>query len=189
MAVPAYYNGGFICIDKHGKIYLKYGGNVVPISDMTVFDKMLILLCGIDETPYANFPNVFYLKKSRYQEKGAISDGTASDEILSSEWPSAVITHPEGRILELERFMICYKTRSTHASTPDAFIIKYKVDQGDWTELFTKTMTVDGNTYLKSHDKKIKKRGKLWQFKFESDEDFELVWWKPFFVAEPLTPH
>lgn len=187
--MPNYYNGGFVCIDKNGKTYLKYGAEVVPISDMTVFDGMLVLLCGIDESTGPTLANLFFLDESRYQEKGAISNGVSSNTTLSSEWPSAVITDPEGRILELERFTICYKTRSTHASTADAFIVKYKVDQDSWTTLFTGTMTVDDLTYIKSFDKKIKKRGKLWQFKFESDEDFELVWWKPFFVAEPLTPH
>jgi len=187
--MPTWYNGGFICIDKHGKTYLKYGGNVVPISDMTVFDKMLVMACGIDETSKPNFPNLFYLKESRYQEKGAISGGSAGDETLSSEWPSAVITDKDGRILELERFLYCYKMRTTYQSTADAFVIKYKVNQGAWTTLITRTMEADGNTYIVSHDKKIKRRGKLWQFRFESDEDFELIWWKPFFVAEPLTPH
>lgn len=187
--MASYYDGGFICIDKYGKIYLKYGAEVVPISSMTVFDKMLVFACGLDETSKPNFANLFYLDESRYQEKAAISGGVAPNEPFSSEWPSMIITDPDGRILELERFMYCYKSRSTHQQAANAFVIKYKVDQGTWTTLITRTMEADDNTYIRSHDKKIKKRGKLWQFRFESDEDFELIWWKPFFVAEPLTPH
>ena len=187
--MPANYFGGFICIDKKGKIYLKYGGNVVPTSDMCVFDGMLILLCGIDEASYANFPNLFYLKESRYQEKGAISGGTSPNTTLSSEWPSATISHPEGRILELKRFLLCYKTRSTHQKTANAFVIKYKIDQGSWATYFALTMQADDTTRIYNTDKRIKDRGKLWHFRFESDEDFEMIWWRPFFVAEPLTPH
>jgi|GEM_PF-7058265 len=183
-----YYNGGFICIDKHGKIYLKYGGNVVPISDMCVFDGMLILLCGLDEHEDPYFPNLFYLKKGSYMEKGIISDGSASDEILSSEWPSRAFIARNDRSLRLERFVFAYFARNTHQGGEDAFTIEYKIDNGSWTILTTETLLTDGETHMKSFDKPLKEDGKLWRFKIKSDEDFEVLWWYPYFTVLGLHP-
>lgn len=197
-----YNDGGQICLDKNGAIFIRYGPNILKISAMVVWDGMLVCGCGMAATQ--NYPNLLYLDTSRYQEKGAISGGTAADNTITKEWTSGSYVYDERR--ELRRVEVIYENKKSYQhGSSSGFKFYYRVDNAVdtsltdqitseylplWTELTTVSKTLSNTATDKSRIHKIrpgvnlKLDAHIWQFQITSDYDFKILGFQPYLLPK-----
>lgn len=198
----AYHDGGQFCLDKNGAIFVRYGANILKISAMVEFDGMLVCGCGM--AGGGNYPNLLFFKKSRYQEKGAISAGTASDNTITSEWTSKVYGADDDRRKKLRRVEVTYVNKKAYQSgTNSGFKFYYRVD-GEvdttltnqttneylpkWTEISNVSTTLSATYEDRDRTHTIRPvvdlalEGRLWQFQITSDYDFKILGFTPYLL-------
>lgn len=194
-------DGGQFCLDKNGAIFVRYGADILKISAMVEFDDMIVCGCGM--AGGASYPNLLFLDKTRYQEKGIIAAGTAADNAIKSEWTSKVYGLESDKLKKLARVEIKYYNDHTYQSgISSGFSFYYRVDSAvgsstdnvtgaylpAWTEiisvstLMSATTTDRDRTHLTREPIELDLEGRTWQFQITSDYDFMILGFEPFLL-------
>lgn len=182
-------DAGLIMIDKNNKIWLRYGGDILPYSAMCVFDNKLVFGVAKDSQLGNDFPNLLFLDETSMYEVGEIITGSAEYNTITSVWTSKQLLAKNDARLEIERFVIAEYGRSGYQAGSNKLTVKYKIDDSAWTQYFQETLHNDGNTHLIYKNKPIKAhKGHLIQFKLEEDQDFEIEWMYCYLNVQPLIP-
>ena len=198
----AYHDGGQFCLDKNGAIFVRYGENILKISAMVSFDGMLVCGCGM--AGGGNYPNLLFFDKDTYQEKGAISAGTASDNTITSEWTSKTYGVGDDKRKRLTRIEITYVNKQAYQhGTNSGFKFYYRVDGAvdttatnqvtgeylpNWTEISSVSTTLSDTSSDKDTTHTIRPlvnlnlEGRLWQFQISSDYDFKIIGFTPYLL-------
>lgn len=195
-------DGGQFCLDKNGAIFVRYGDNILKISAMVEFDGMLVCGCGM--AGGNNYPNLLFLDKTRYQEKGIIATGTAADNTIVSKWTSKIYGLESDKLKKLTRVEVKYYNDHIYQAGTDnsGFRFYYRVDSAvdstkdnvtgdylpDWTEIdsvftpMSATTTDRDRTHLIRQPIELDLEGRTWQFQITSDYDFMILGFEPFLL-------
>jgi hypothetical protein len=181
---------GQIIIDKYGGIWFKRGANVVRVTAMTVFDKMLVF--GIGEqgthsTPNYTYPNIVYADFDKITEACNYNSGTATynNKPVRSVWCSRVYGDEAPSRKRLTRFHVFYFTSKEH--TAGTIGIEYRIDDYDWATLHSFTTECDDRVHFINEDRELEKEGKLWQFRVVSNVEMCIIGFDVWLRPEPLT--
>ena len=204
-----YYSSGILCYDKYGGVFMKWGGDILRVTAMTVFDGMVVLGIGTDGAP-----NLLYLDKDKVTERQVIASNTSDEIVFASEWYTKTLGHEENEdwvLRRVKRIEITYydNRNYVHHASSSGFKVYYRIDDEidttqtcyytskylpKWTLIDAADPTVplpdtDAN---KDHihkfimDRELDKEAYLWQFKMTSDYDFRILDFKVWLDPAPM---
>jgi hypothetical protein len=195
-----YHDGGQICFDRAGGIFIKHGESILKAHAMVVWDGMLVF--GVGEAGTLALPNLVFLDKTRYQDKGGMGGGTAENNTIASLWTSGNYHASDYSRKRITRLEITYYDDSdyVHHATSSGFIIKYRRDNevlstsddnyysnvtGEHLPKFTTLKAIPyatetGNVHKDRehtviYDIELSKDARFWQFRITSDYNFMVI--------------
>ena len=207
----AYNDGGQICYDKNGAVFVRIGNNIKKCTAMIEWDGMLVL--GNAAGDASTEPNLLFLRKAAYKEQGTISAGTCSEETITSKWTSANYHAADYSLKRITRLEVTYFNDHgfVHHATNSGFTIYYRRNNETLTSGDSNYMNADGVylpkwTSLKAvptpagtsnanydhehtvvYEMELDKEARFWQFRITSDYDFQVIGFTVWAEKEPLT--
>jgi hypothetical protein len=210
----AYNDGGQICLDKNGAVFVRYGENILKCTAMCEWDGMLVM--GTAGGNASTVPNLVFLKKSAYKEKCIIHEGTCTNVNIKAVWTSPNYHAADYACKKITRLEITYKDYHgyVHHATDSGFSIYYRRDhevdvsqQSSKTENYLPKWTLlkyvplpagtNNANYDHEHtvvyDLELECEARNWQFRITStavDEEeyqFEVIGFTVWVGSEQLT--
>ncbi len=175
------YKAFYIMLDKNKNIWVRRGENIFISSDLVEFDGKMVGLCGEDG---AAKPNLVYFDNDTITEQGAIVGGALTTKVINSYYDFYSFGADRDTLKQCTRTRLVYEDKIAYNT--GGFRILYRVDGGTWVTLDTITLTNDGKVKVSNEDRRLNTAGKVWDFKIDSDYDFKIIDFMPYFFEEPL---